>query len=201
MKTFWMGLLSMVLLLGIGSLPAMSLEPSDGGLSEEDQDAEFDDPGAFDEVDEFADLSDVHIDEDADAPVDVRKLRVVGVWQYTGKDKGWFAGKLYVKKDGKRILWGRIKGVFEKSLLGRRELAGVVLNRNGKYRGTVKGEYGRHKIRAVWDRLGARKNGHLRAEFRVPFGRAGFVGKLKAPKLVVPDENEDENTEETPSES
>jgi hypothetical protein len=192
MKTLWKSMLIALMVLGLGAIPALSLEPSDGNLTEQDQDPEFGDPDAFDAVDEVADLLETEIDEDEDVPAGVRRFRVVGIWQYTGRDKGWFAGKVYVKVKNRRILFGRIKGVFEKSLHGDRELVGVVLDRDGDYRGTLKGLYGARGFRAVWSRRGALDDGVLKAKFVAPFGRAGFVGRMKAPKLERPDEDDED---------
>lgn len=188
MKTTWLGLLLVLLIFTVGAVPAHSLEPTDGGIPLADQDPEFDDPDAFNEVKDFEDEAGKDIDEESDAPDKVRKAGLIGVWQYTGKTRGWFAGKLWVKVKDKHVLIGRVKGVFAKSLLGRHEMAGVILDRDGKLRGKIVGIYGKKGFYAKWSVDKGRKEGKAKAKFVVPFGRAGFIGYAYAPKEAFDDE-------------
>jgi len=193
MKSLWIGLFMALLVFGVGAAPAHSLEPSDGGISETDQDPKFEDEKAFEDIGDLEDDLGKDIDEDGEEPDSVRKAGLVGIWQYTRVHGGWFAGKLYVKKDGKHILIGRVKGIFQRSLLGVHEMAGVILDRKGKVRGKIKGIYGVKGFRAKWSVDGGKKEGKAKARFIAPFGRAGFLGVAYAPKEAYDDT---ENTEE-----
>jgi len=84
-----------------------------------------------------------------------------------------------------------VKGVFQRSLLGVHEMAGVILDRKGKVRGKIKGIYGVKGFRAKWSVDGGRKEGKAKARFIAPFGRAGFVGVAYAPKEAFGDEEKD----------
>ncbi len=182
-------LVLMLLLMGPAK-PALSLEPSDGGLIEGDQDPYFGDgAAAFDEIDDFADAAGVDVDEEEPPPVLVRRGGIVGIWQYTSKHEGWFRGKLFVKGKTGRILVGRVKGYFKHfTITGKREMVGVVLDRKGHYRGTLKGTYGRRGWFTRWNLDGGRFKGKASAKFVVPYGRAGFLGKFAVAKNVFTEE-------------
>jgi len=190
MKITIAALLLALLSLGIGASPALSIEPSDGGIVEGDQNADFDDPDAFEAVGDVEDDLNRPVDEEADVPDRVRRVGLVGIWQYTGKSEGWFAGKLYVRGKGRRVLVGRVKGVFEKSLLGRREMAGVILDRKGNYQGKLEGVYGKRGFTARWTLRAGDRRGKARAKFVCPYGRAGFVGKAFAPRSSFQEDDE-----------
>jgi len=159
----------------------------DGGISETDQDPEFGDPEAFEEVADLEDDLGEDIDEETDVPDRIRKAGLIGIWQYTKKHEGWFAGKLWVRVKGKRVLIGRVKGVFAKSLLGVHEMAGVILDRDGKVRGKIEGIYSVKGFRAKWSVDGGEKQGKAKAKFVAPYGRAGFVGIAYAPREAYDD--------------
>ncbi len=187
MKSLWIGLFAALLIFSVGAAPALSLDPSDGGISETNQDPDFGDPEAFTEVGDLEDDLGQNVDEEKEAPDRIRKAGFVGIWQYTKKHAGWFAGKLWVKRNGKRILIGRVKGVFAKSLLGAHEMVGVILDRKGKVRGKLAGLYGVRGFLGRWSVDGGEKKGKVKARFIAPFGRAGFIGVAYAPKKAFED--------------
>ena len=192
MKSLLLGLFMAALIFGVGAVPAHSLEPSDGGISDTDQAPDFGDEKAFEDVTDLEEDLGKDIDEDGEEPNKVRKAGLVGIWQYTRKHGGWFAGKLWVKKDGKRVLIGRVKGVFAKSLLGDHEFSGVILGRKGKVRGRVAGLYGPKGFHGRWRVDGGEKKGKLKARFIAPYGRAGFIGYAYAPKEAYDDDDAEE---------
>jgi hypothetical protein len=182
MRTILFATFAALILIGFGAGPAFSIEPSDGGIYEEDQDPEFNDSDAFDEIDALEGEDAAGIDEEADTPARVRKVGIVGIWQYTDRHSGWFAAKLFVKVRGKRVLVGRLKGIFKHTQDGAREMAGVILDRKGNYRGKLKGVYKRGGWIARWTVKGGDRVGKAKARFIVPFGRAGFVGTAVVPR-------------------
>jgi hypothetical protein len=169
--------------LGFTPGPAWSLDPSDGGISESDQDPEFNDSAAFDEVDEVASLLEVEADEEEEPSDVVNAGVIVGIWQYTSRTEGRFHGKLLVRKPSGFVLVGRVKGLFRKEADGSRNMVGVVLNRNGTYKGTLRGTYDLRGFRAVW-RAGDARKGTAKARFVVPYGRAGFLGTFTVRDLT-----------------
>ncbi len=190
MKTTLSALLLALLMLGIGAAPALSIEPSDGGIVEGDQNADFDDPDAFEAVEDVEEDNNMPVDDEADPPDRVRGVGIIGIWQYTGKHEGWFAGKIFAKVKGRRVLVGRMKGVFHKSLLGVHEMAGVILDRKGNYQGKIKGVYGKRGFTARWTLKAGDRRGKAKARFVCPYGRAGFVGKAFAPKDSFEEDDE-----------
>jgi hypothetical protein len=181
MKTMLIAVFAALIVLGLGASPAFSLEPSDGGITEGDQDPEFNDGAAFDAILGVEDDQNSAVDEEGATPDRVRRVGIIGIWQYTERHAGWFAAKLYVRVKGRRVLIGRMKGIFRKSESGRREMAGVILDRAGKYRGKIVGLYGRRGWVARWSVDGGDRTGKAKAKFVAPFGRAGFVGKAIVP--------------------
>ncbi len=181
-------LFAALLLLGPTAGPALSLDPSDGGISPTDQDPEFNDPTGFDEVDEFADAAEEDVDdaEDPGATV-VRAGGIVGIWKYTDRHEGRFYGKLFVRRADKRVLVGRVKGIFAKDDEGNREMVGVVLNRNGRFKGILRGRYSENGFAAHW-RVNQDVRGKARAKFVCPYGRAGFVGTFSILSTLEQDE-------------
>jgi hypothetical protein len=180
--------LTLPLLLGLAVFafapgPAFSLEPGDGGIVEGDQDPEFNEPGTFDAIDEVQDLLEIEADEEEE-PSDVVKTGViVGIWQYTSRTEGRFHGKLLVRRPAGFVLVGRVKGLFKKETDGSRNMVGVVLNRKGTYKGTLRGTYDLRGFRAVW-RAGQDRKGIAKARFVVPYGRAGFLGTFTVRDLT-----------------
>ncbi|MHC4472529.1 MAG: hypothetical protein ACYS99_16385 [Planctomycetota bacterium] len=183
--------LAVLLLLGPGTGVALPVEPSDGELVEGDQDPLFGDPDAFEAAAGAEDELGIEVDEEGDVPDRIRRAGIVGIWQYVNRHGGWFAGKIFVRVRGGKLLAGRIKGIFVYKG-GNRELAAVILDRNGKFKGVLKGLYGKRGFRARWWIADDDTKGKAKAKFVAPYGLSVFIGRA----IVDDDVFEEETPEE-----